>query len=239
MLCKDLENELNLKYKTIGVRLANACDDDCKQDFKHCVLEALNLVTHGEKIVIHIDNLKCNGAKTGCGFVDGVPNIVGGFGNFISNGAGEGFPSGERLKASPRIAEAMITSQHQNVLDGNEYLILKPYEEDDEADIVIFFVNADQLSALTFLFNYEKGGFDTIIAPAVSGCASVFRIPVGESKFLAPRAVIGNLDIFSRPHFDADVVSFAVSHSDYLNMLKNADECFFRTNAWAKIKSRL
>jgi len=236
---EDFEKELNLKYRPVGVTLADECDSNCKQDFPHCVLTALNAAANGQKVAIHCNMLKCNGAHKGCGFTDGVPNIPGGFGNFISMGAGEGFPQGERLKKTPQLGEEMMTSQPQNVLDEHKYLILEPFEEGNEPNIVIILANCDQFSALTYLFNFEKGGYDTVIAPASSGCASVFRIPLGESKNESPRAVLGNLDIFSRPHFKKDIVSFTVSFKDYKKMLENADECFFRTNSWKKIKDRL
>ncbi len=239
MLCYEFEDKLKLKYKAVGVTVTDAKPENCRADFGHCILTALKAAANGESVAVYSDMLNCNGAKTGCGFVDGIPNTPGGFGNFISIGAGEGFPSGERLKKSPAIAEEMIKCQHQNVLNEKDYLILNPYKNGDTADIVVLLVSPDQLSALTFLFNFESGRFDNVIAPAVSGCASVFRIPLGESKLENPRAVIGNLDIFSRPHFEENIVSFSVSFKDFCKMLENADECFFKTNAWEKIESRL
>ncbi|MEG2052250.1 MAG: DUF169 domain-containing protein [Oscillospiraceae bacterium] len=239
MKSNEFIQELNLKYKPVSVTLTDNCHDNYEQDFEQCILTALKAATGGKNVVIHNDMLKCRGASTGCGFRDGVPNTPGGFGNFISIGAGEGFPLGERLKKSPEIAEKMIINQPQDVLQGHKFITLKPYEDDVKSDVVILFANSDQLAALTFLFNFNNGEYDTVIAPAVSGCASVFRIPFGELKTKTPRAVIGNLDIFSRPHFDKDVVSFTASYDDYIKMLANADECFFKTRAWKRIKERL
>ena len=52
----------------------------------------------GETLFFHAENLSCKGAATGFGFVDGIPDIPGGFGHFLSHGRGDGFPPGERVK---------------------------------------------------------------------------------------------------------------------------------------------
>lgn len=235
----DLAKELKLEDKILSITATN--NSEVTSSIKSgCTLKALNLaINNGETIFISEATISCSGAKTGFGLYDGLPKIPGGFGNFIAQGAGKGFPPGERIKATPQIGEKMLLGQPQDVLSNYDFLRIKPYCEDDQADLVTSLVNADQLSALVHLFNYRKTGYDTIIAPMTSGCASIFRIPLGELKLDNPRGVIGNLDIFSRPHFDKDTFFFTVPEKDFRKMLEDADESFLIAPIWNGVRKRL
>ena len=163
----------------------------------------------------------------GMGFYDGLPQIRGGFGNFISHGAGEGFPEGEKVKMTPETGEAMMRLQPADVLNGFKYIVVKPYEKADNASVVTFIANPDQLAGLIQLFYYRTGEYDNVIAPLSSGCASIFRIPLGELKREKPRAVIGNVDTLARVHFDRNTFFFTVPMKAFMEMLKDAENCFF------------
>ena len=204
-----------------------------------CSLSLLKKAFEGETLHLSRGNMACPGAATGMGFADGLPPIPGGFGFFISSGRGEGFPPGERVKCSPDVGERMLLQQPQGVLGEFDCICVKPYEQGAGKDIMTTLVTPDQLSALIHIFCYRKSGFDNVIAPMSSGCASVFRIPFGELRRDEPRAVIGNIDVFSRPHFAADTVFFTVSGKDFDNMLADAGESVLAAHIWKGVKSRL
>lgn len=234
----DFTQLLKLQDKVLSITRTNT--PELASEIKGgCTIKAINHALKGETIIFSPENAPCKGSATGFGFTDGLPPIPGGFGNFIAQGKGEGFPPGERLKCSPEIAEQMLLSQPQNVMEGFSTVELKPYEETDAADTVTILANADQLSALITLYNYRKSSYDKVIAPMSSGCASIFRIPFGELKNDEPRAVISNVDIFSRPHFDKDSFFFTVSNGDFVNMLNDADDSFLITKIWKNIENRI
>lgn len=236
---KDLAKELKLKNKIFSIfRNDNLEGGDLYPCA--CFLDAFNTLKEGKTILISEEAKTCRGAMRGCGFKDGLPDIPGGFGNFIAQGKGEGLPPGERIKASPEIAEEMINSQPKNVKKSDK-IAIKLYEEGDNSDnkhnpknnhaikpdTIMFIANPDQLSALIHLFSYRNSRYDNVIMPMSSGCASIFRIPFGELDYGTKRGVVGNVDIFSRPHFDKNTFCFTIPFESFKEMLEDADECFF------------
>ena len=206
-----------------------------------CTMTALKYALKGNELVLNAKNSPCGGGLIGMGFVDGLPQTPGGFGKFISYGAGEGFPEGERLKSCPETGERMILSQPQNVLSGFDSIIIKPYAENDNPDTVCIFCNTDQLAALNFLFNYSKSGkdYDTVIMPPLSGCASIFRIPFAEAEKEEARAVVGLSDFNAKLHFNKDWLTFTVSHKDFQRMLNDLEDSFIQTKYWKTFTERL
>ena len=205
---------------------------------KGCTLALLKKAFSGETLYFTKDSVSCPGAAVGFGFSDGLPEIPGGFGYFISTGRGEGFPLGERVKCNPETGERMLLGQPQNVLEGFDCIRIKPYEPEDGADTVTALVTAEQLSVLIHLFCFRKPGYENIIAPMVSGCASVFRIPFGELKKDEPRGIIGNIDVFSRPHFPADTLFFTIPGRDFETMLTDAGDSVLASPVWKEIKNK-
>ncbi|MCL2010657.1 MAG: DUF169 domain-containing protein [Synergistaceae bacterium] len=239
MTADKLLNELKLEGKALSVMLTNTETTPSRPRNGLCTLSLLNRALNGETLMFDGQYLSCPGAARGMGFCDGVPKIKGGFGHFISYGAGENFPVGERVKKNPEIGEDMLHRQPQDVLDGYKCITVKPYEAGDDAALVSFCANPDQLSGLIQLFSYRTGAYDNVIAPLCSGCASIFRIPLGELQRETPRAVIGNVDALSRPHFDKGTFFFTIAAKAFGEMLEDADTCFFTTFNWKGIKERL
>ncbi|MDL2258579.1 DUF169 domain-containing protein, partial [Eubacteriales bacterium OttesenSCG-928-K08] len=204
-----------------------------------CSLKELNEVFGGKTIVMGRKSFSCNGGLSGCGFRDGLPQVPGGFAKFLTSGAGEGFPPGESIKCSEEIAERMISNQPQNVMDGFDAIEIAPLTEDKKADTVTFLVNADQLSALVHLYNFRTYEYDRVIMPMTSGCASIFRVPFGEMLSGKNRAVIGNADVFSRPHFPEDTLFFTVSGESFEQMMDDTDFCFLKAPFWSSVRERL
>lgn len=234
----EFEEMLKLENKVININRAIISKEGDKF-LGGCNLRNLKDAFLGKEIIFTKDNLTCNGAISGLGFQDGLPNMPGGFGNFLCKGKGDGFPLGERIKATPEIGEKMMLNQPKNVMKGNNAVIVKPFFQDEYSELVMLLVNCDQLAAMVHLFNYRKIDYDNVIMPMVSGCASLFRIPFKELEKSNPRAVIGNVDIFSRPHFDKDTYFFIVPRTDFDNMLSDADDSFLNAPIWKAIKKRL
>ncbi len=231
--------DLRLTNKVLSITISSTQVPVSAKSKYFCSIALLNDALMGETLCFHAETKGCPGAKRGMGFDDGVPGIKGGFGNFIANGCGEGFPEGERIKQTAEIAENMLELQPTNVLESNSYLIVKPYETTDAAACVTFLCNSDQMAALIHLFCYNKGDYDNVIAPMSSGCASIFRIPLDERKKENPRAVIGNVDLFSRVHFPKGSFFFTIPAESFRQMLADADNSFMSREKWKELRERI
>ena len=232
-----LLKELKLEGKALSIILTNDEAVSERPRDAHCILSLLKRAMSGETLCFDGKKMSCPGAMRGMGFYDGIPQIKGGFGNFISNGTGKG--DGEKVKITPETGEEMMRLQPMDVLRGFRYIVVKPYEKGDDAAAVTFIATPDQLAGLIQLFYYRTGEYDNVIAPLCSGCASIFRIPLGELKREKPRAVIGNVDTLARVHFDKDTFFFTVPMKAFMEMLKDAETCFFTTFNWKGVKERL
>lgn len=235
---KALCESFKLKYPPLAVWRASDLPPTEGMN-RGCSLRGLHKALEGASMTLTTDNLFCSGAASGFGFRDGVPDVPGGFSKFLTTGSGKGFPAGERIKCSEALAEAMIQAQPTGVMDGYNAMVIEPFDDQSETELVLFLVNPDQLAALVHLFNYRRADYDSVIMPMSSGCASIFRIPFGERDSGRGRAVIGNVDVFSRPHFDADTFFFTISARSYQEMLADADESFLIAPIWNGVKKRL
>jgi hypothetical protein len=243
---KEFIKELKLEEKVLSVILTSEEKESYEIPKSFCIMKDFDKLKNGNTLIINKNNLKCMGGICGSGFNDGLPDIKGGFGYFISYGKesneNERYPPGERIKKNPEIGEEMFHKQPKDVLDGNKYILVKHYEESDNPRTVTMKATPDQLSAITFLFNFEKSEYDNIYLGISAGCASVFRMPFHEAKTKSGKGVIGNLDFVGRFKISKDpenTVYFSVSGEEFKKMLKNADESLLITSPWKAFRKRI
>lgn len=239
-----LAKELNLPFPFVSITRKKLSDQEigALPEFpvkSGCTMRALKDAFDGRGFVLTEERCSCRGARSGFGFYDGILDMPGGFELFLTCGAGAGYPPGERLKASPEVVRAMISSQPKEVLPPYNALEFKPFEGEDKPDLITVLVNADQLSVFATLYSYRSGTFDNVIMPMCSGCGSIFRIPMGEARTGNPRAVIGNSDINSRFFFDPPTLFFTVTGERFREMLADAEESFIFAPVFKGVKKRL
>ena len=123
-----------------------------------------------------------------------------------------------------------------------KYVIIKPLADFlpvEEPESVLFFVNADQLSALVTLSHYDApGSMDRVLAPFCSSCMSLVTLPLKLARSREDKAVIGNFDIAARTRMPADLLSFAMPYSFLKKMAGFLPESFVTTHNWGIIKDR-
>ncbi len=234
-----LVRELNLSAKIIAVTRVTCGDGQETRVPQHCVFQALGRVLEGETLVLTRGSCGCRGFDSNAGFVDERPSIPGGYGLFLSYGAGEGFRPGERLKCGPQVAERYADALPKQVMGDFNAIQVAPYQEGMKPDVVVSFVTPDQLSAMVFLHDFRRSDYDNTIVAATSGCASLFRVPLAELGKERPKAVIGNLDIAARPYLDERLLSFSVTGETFLTMLEDTGACFFHAPFWRRIRPRI
>lgn len=131
----------------------------------------------------------------------------------------------EGLKASRRLMAKWIAGRTPYQAE-HPHLFLGPLKKEawPFAKTVTFFVNPDQLSALSIGAQYHSRPKDPppVIAPFGSGCSEL----VPFKNFDVPQASIGATDIAMRCHLPPDILAFTVSRTMF-ERLSSLDERSF------------
>ncbi len=120
------------------------------------------------------------------------------------------------------------------------YVVFKPLKDVDPAEdppkVVSFFVDPDQLSALTVLANYGRGHNENVIIPYAAGCQTIGIYPYREAASEAPRAVVGLTDISARAYIrkqlGGNLMSFTVPFALFQEMEANVAGSFLEKPNW-------
>ena len=202
-----------------------------------CVVAMIHAASKGRLVALSDATVTCQGGHAGCGF---GPYKEGYVDKFLADGAGLQV-EGERYKASQELALKFM--RWQVVPAGQrKYLIMKPLADvtdTDKPDAVIFLVNADQLSGLATLANFDTENQDNVKLYFGAGCGQ----SIGNVLYAAERGsgecFIGMTDPSARKVLPADILSFSIPFKRFLEMEDNADKSFFHTKTWETINKRL
>jgi uncharacterized protein (DUF169 family) len=247
-----LVNTLKLKMQPVAIILTDDKPDDGLH-FKEgsvggCV--AIMLVAASKKNRVAFFDRKtfgCPGGGTGLGFGDR-------YGMFpidclLSTGnkemaaqmgrAGAMMEEGERFYKNPELARKWVDSLPFTDVP-TEYVVFKPLDqvtEQDEPELIVFFANADQLSALVVMADYNRGTNQSVTAPFGAACQSIL-FGYEEAKKENPRGVIGFFDISQRSVVDREILTFTVPLRMFQEMEANVEGSFLEKHAWQKLQER-
>jgi len=238
-----LAKELGLRYSPVALIFTDEKPAGAAQFAKGkwgCVISMLSAAARGKTAVFDKESAGCIGGGVGLGFSD-YSSFPGGIENFLSTGKA-GFREGERYKKTPAMAKKFIDSLPKPFME-KKYVVFKPLNEvpaGESVSLVVFYVNCDQLAAMTAMANYDSEENDNVVMQFSAGCHSVCLLPYMAAKNGRPRAVLGLLDVSARPKVDADLLSFTMPYEMFLNMEKNMPESFFmHHHAWQEVKARI
>jgi uncharacterized protein (DUF169 family) len=243
---------LKLKMQPVAIILT----DDKPEDGLHfkegsmggCV--AVMLVAASKKSRIAFFDRKsfgCPGGGTGLGFGDRYEKFP--IDCLLSTGnkeiaaqmgrGGSSMAEGERFYKNPELARKWVDSLPMTDVP-TEYVVFKPWEqvtEQDEPELIVFFVNADQLSALMVMADYNRGTNQSVTAPFGAACQSIL-FGYAEAKKENPRAVIGFFDISQRSVVDREILTFTVPFRMFQEMEAGVEGSFLEMHAWRKLQER-
>ena len=237
-----LSKVLNLRYEPVAVLLSNERPEGALQGKEgqwSCIIPLFLAAAKGKTAVFERKTTVCVGGKVGLGFGQYPEN--GWIEHFLSTGK-KGEFEGEGYLKDPELGKDFVECLPTADIPY-QYVIFKPLAQVDatkeKIEIVVFYVNNDQLSALTVLANYYRSGNENVMIPFGSGCQSIFLIPYAETKKENPRAVVGLTDITVRPMVDPDMLSFAVPYKMFLDMEKNIAGSFLEKHLWQRTVGRM
>jgi hypothetical protein len=153
--------------------------------------------------------------------------------------AGSAMAEGERFYKNPQLARKWVDSLPMTDVP-TEYVMFKPWEqvtEQDEPELIVFFANADQLSAIVIMADYHRGTNQSIAAPFGAACQSIL-FGYAEAKKENPRGVIGFFDISQRLVVDRETLTFTVPYRLFQEMEANVEGSFLDTPVWKKLQKR-
>ena len=264
-----IASSLSLKHHPVALLWTNDKPSEAlqfHQDKWGCVMAMFAQAATGKTAVFDRRTFGCLGGGVGLGFGNQYVNWRGGiecFYGFLSNGNADRedaseiaeqiartgrkvsvkrFLHGEGLVKSPELAKVFVNSMP--LVDiPDRYVVFKPLssvdEQKEQPQVVIFPVNADQLSALVSLANYNRGTLDAVIIQPVAGCQSIGILAYKEAGNHAPRAVIGLTDIAARtytaPTLGHDILTFSVPLNMFREMESNVHGSFLEKETWASL----
>jgi len=233
-----LAEAVKLRTQPVAILWTDDKPDQALQfsrDQRGCVISMLIAAAMGQTAVFDSDTCGCGGGRVGLGFGEYDRSIA----EFLSTGGPEG--EGERYKKTPQYAWDSIQSL-PDVKVPTEFVVFKPLDKVDEAETpeaVVFLVNADQLSGLVTLANFDRPTRDNVILEFGAGCHSTVLQVIHQGRLEHPRAVVGLTDPSARLVLPGELLSFGVPFSRFLELEGEVCESFFTTPTWATIAQRL
>lgn len=228
------------KYKLCGVYFSNekpANSLEIKKKGSGCIVPLILKASTGVPLVVSEESTGWPCSAFYLGFQD---TIFEGIEYFLSNKDDFWRPC-ERFIQNPTMAKAFVDNVHP-VKSEKKYLVIKPLEDfdaDEKPESVLFFVNADQLSALVFLSHYDAPeSMDRVLSPFASACMALVTLPLKLARDNEQKAVMGLFDISARTRMPKDLLSFAMPFSFLKKLAAILPESFVTTENWATVKAR-
>jgi uncharacterized protein (DUF169 family) len=228
-----------------------------------CIMWLAASAAKGKAAACDRKTFGCFGGGVGMGFGDQYVNFPGGkecFCHFLSAGNDQweqglqtaekvkpflrketydNFVSGERYIKTPQRVHQFIESLPITDIPA-EYIIFKPLSDVDvdqeTPQVIIFFADPDQLSALVVLANYDRPDNHNVIIPYAAGCQTIGIYPYQEAKAERQKAVVGLTDlsarVYIRKQLADNLMTFAVPLKMFEELEQNVEGSFLERPTW-------
>jgi uncharacterized protein (DUF169 family) len=245
-----LVDALGLRLGPVAVILTDERPEGALQ-FKEgrwgCVASTMVACARGRTAVFDRKTFGCPGGGTGLGFGDQYEQCGLAIDYLLSTGnveiAGASrskhMAEGERFFKTREVVKNWLDTMPMTDV-ASEFVVFKPFDQlgpEERPEMLVFLVNADQLSALAVMSDYVRGSGDSVIARFGGACQSILW-GYAEARRDEPRAVIGFLDIAQRKSLDRETLSVTVPWALFAEMEANVHGSFLELDDWRELRAR-
>ncbi len=239
MTASNIAERLKMTRQPVAVIRSDTCPEGAIQFPEGkwgCIIALLNQASKGHTAALSDKTTVCQGGRAGTGF---QPFELGKIEYFLSTGGRDPRPP-EYYKETPELARDYIQSMPR--ITPKAYLLFKPLSEVTEGDqigSVVFLVNADQLSGLITLANYDRPPEGEVEIRFGSGCAQSILFTLADAEQGKSTCRIGLTDPSARKCIEKDILSFSIPYARYLELEEKAAGSFLSTETWETIRRRI
>ncbi len=125
---------------------------------------------------------------------------------------------------------------------SHKYCVFKPlssFAEDENPELVSFFVRPEALSGLHQLATFVTNDPEVVASPWSAACGSLVVWPLHYLAKGLNKAVIGGWDVSARKYFKTDELSFTVPFGMFTEMTTRFEESFLKTKTWANVQNKI
>lgn len=206
-----------------------------KQAISGCMIPLLAAAARGRTAALAREDVGCQGGKVGLGLDCFRPGFIE---HFLSTGK-DPIP-GMGYKATADLAWTYVGGLP--AAPSPAYVVLQPLDRVPEAvqpEAVVFLVNADQLSGLATLANFDSPRQDNVQLLFGAGCAQSLLYALAEEGRGGKTCYIGLTDPSARVHLDGDLLSFTLPYRRFLELEAQVPHSFLQKETWAKVADRI
>ncbi len=236
---KKIKDMLGMEFFPVGLYYSKERPEDSlffKEKGKGCIMPLIFSAAKGKTVSVDADSTGWNCSAFYFGYADW---IFEGIEYYLSDGL-EGRECERFVKEPSEVKKYLETLRFSERVRA--VTVLKPLENftaGEKPEVVIFFVNADQLSALTFLVYYNSPlSDDRVITRFVSACGAAVTLPLKYRSENKLKAVTGLNDISARLRLPKELMTFSMPVELYEEIFGYAEESFLGTSQWKRILER-
>ncbi len=235
----EIQDKLGMQLSPVGMLFSDKMPDDSlhfKEKGQGCITPLIFKSAKGK--VVAFDN-NSTGWPCSSFYLGYSEWIFPGIENFLSNEIVHGRKP-ERFLKNPKIAKEFVENYIPKEKRNNA-IIFKPLElfsGSEEPELVIFFANADQLSALVYLITFGAPMEERIVTQFASACMSMFTVPLKYADEGKKKAVWGFHDVSARKSLPKDLMSLTMTYNLFMEVYDNIVDSFIMTENWEKLKNR-